>query len=59
MIKSKNGDANNFSGGSDGKESACMQETWVQSLDWEAPPEKEVSCFASGCLSTCCNFESS
>ena len=43
MIKSKNGDANNFSGGSDGKESACMQETWVQSLDWEVPPEKEMA----------------
>ena len=41
MIKSKNGD--NFSGGSDGKESACMQETWVQSLDWEAPLEKEMA----------------
>ena len=43
MIKSKNGDANNFSGSSNGKESACMQETWVQSLNWEAPPEKEMA----------------
>ena len=26
--------------GSAGKESACMQETWVQSLGWEGPLEK-------------------
>ena len=26
-----------FPGGSDGKESACNEETWVQSLGWEDP----------------------
>ena len=30
-----------FSCGSAGKESAAMQETWVQSLDWEDPLEEE------------------
>ena len=29
-----------FPGGSDGKESACNAETWVQSLGWEDPLEK-------------------
>ena len=29
-----------FPGGSDGKESVCMQETQVQSLGWEDPLEK-------------------
>ena len=31
-----------FPGGSDGKESPAMQETWVQSLGLENPLEKEV-----------------
>ena len=29
-----------FPGGSDGKESACNAETWVQSLGWEDPLER-------------------
>ena len=29
-----------FPGISAGKESACMQETWVRSLGWEGPLEK-------------------
>ena len=29
-----------FPGGSAGKESACNEETWVQSLGWEDPLEK-------------------
>ena len=32
-----------FPGGSDGKESACNGETWVQSLGWEDPLEKELA----------------
>ena len=32
-----------FPGGSDGKESACNQETWVQSLVWEDPLEKGIA----------------
>ena len=32
-----------FPGGSDSKESAVMQETWVQSLGWEDPLEKEMA----------------
>ena len=24
------------------QQSPAMQETWVQSLDWEDPPEKEI-----------------
>ena len=31
-----------FPGGSDGKESAAMQETWVRFLCWEDPMEKEM-----------------
>jgi len=30
-----------FPDSSDGKESACNQETWVQLLDWEDSWEKE------------------
>ena len=30
-------------GSSDGKESAAMQETWVLSLGWEDPLEKEMA----------------
>ena len=30
-----------FPGGSNGKESACNAETWVRSLGWEDPLEKE------------------
>jgi len=30
-----------FPGGSAGKESAAMLETWVRSLGWEDPLEKE------------------
>ena len=29
-----------FPGGSVGKESTCMQETWVQSVGWEDPLEE-------------------
>ena len=40
-----------FPGGSEGKESVCqclsMQETWVQSLDWEDPLEKEMATHSS------------
>ena len=32
-----------FPGGSDGKESAAMQETWVQFLGWEDPLEKGMA----------------
>ena len=32
-----------FTGGSDGKKSACMSETWVQSLGWEDPLEKGMA----------------
>ena len=31
-----------FLGGSDGKESAAIQETWVRSLGWEDPLEKRM-----------------
>ena len=31
-----------FPGGSDGKESAAMQDMWVRSLGWEDPMEKEM-----------------
>ena len=37
----------NFPGGSDGKESPAMQETWVQSLDWEDPLEKGMATHSS------------
>ena len=36
-----------FPGGSDGKESAAMQETWVQSLGWEDPLEKGMATHSS------------
>ena len=32
-----------FPGGSDGKESACNAETWVQSLGWEDPLEEGIA----------------
>ena len=32
-----------FPGGSDGKESACMWETWVQFVGWEDPLEKGMA----------------
>ena len=32
-----------FPGGSDGKESAAMWETWVQSLGWEDPMEEGMA----------------
>ena len=32
-----------FLGGSEGKESAAVQETWVQSLHQEDPLEKEMA----------------
>ena len=32
-----------FPDNSDGKESAAMQETWVQSLGWEDPMEKGMA----------------
>ena len=35
-----------FSGGSDGKESAC-KETWVVSLSWEDPLEEDVATCSS------------
>jgi len=31
-----------FLGGSDGKESTAILETWVQSLGWEDPLEKGI-----------------
>ena len=34
-------------GGSDGKESACNAETWVQSLNWEDPLEKGMATHSS------------
>ena len=36
-----------FPGGSEGKESACNAETWVQSLGWEDPLEKEMATHSS------------
>ena len=34
-------------GGSDGKVSGSMQETWVQSLGWEDPLEKDIASHSS------------
>ena len=34
-------------GGSDGSESACNEETWVQSLGWEDPLEKGMATHSS------------
>ena len=34
-------------GGSDSKASAAMQETWLQSLSWEDPLEKEMATYSS------------
>ena len=40
-----------FPGGSEGKASACLQETRVQPLDWEDPLEKEMATHSSiSCL---------
>ena len=36
-----------FPGGSDGKESACMRETWVRFLGWEDPLEKGTATHSS------------
>ena len=36
-----------FPGGSDGKASPAMQETWVRSLDWEDPLKKEMATHSS------------
>ena len=36
-----------FPGSSEGKESACMWETWVQSLGQENPLEKGKATFSS------------
>ena len=36
-----------FPGRSAGKESSCTQETWVQSLDWDNPLEKEKATHSS------------
>ena len=36
-----------FPGGSDYKESAPVQETWVRSLDWEDPLEKGIATHSS------------
>ena len=36
-----------FHGGSDSKQSACNQETQVQSLDWEDPLEKGMATHSS------------
>ena len=36
-----------FPGGSVGKESPAMQETWVQSLGWEESLEKERATYSS------------
>jgi len=32
-----------FPGGSDGKDSTTVQETWVRSLSWEDPLEKGMA----------------
>ena len=32
-----------FPGSSDGKESACIAQTWVQSLGWEDPVEEGMA----------------
>ena len=34
-----------FPGGSDIKRLSAMQETWVRSLGWENPPEKEMAAY--------------
>ena len=36
-----------FPGGSNGKESVCNVETWVQSLRWEDPLEEEMATHSS------------
>ena len=36
-----------FPWGSDGKESPSVQETWVQSLDWEDPLEESMAIHSS------------
>ena len=36
-----------YPGGSAGKESTCMQETWVQSLGWEDPLEEGMATHSS------------
>ena len=36
-----------FLDGSDGKESAAMQETWVQSMEWEDSLEKGMATHSS------------
>ena len=36
-----------FPGGSNGKESVCNVETWVQSLGWEDPLEEEMAIHSS------------
>ena len=36
-----------FPGGSDGKESPAMRETWVQSLDWKDPLERGMETHSS------------
>ena len=36
-----------FHGGSDGKESTRMWETWVQSLGWEDPLEEGMATYSS------------
>ena len=36
-----------FPGGLDCKESAAVQETWVQSLGWEDPLEEEMATHSS------------
>ena len=36
-----------FPGDSDAKLSACNRETWVQSLVWEGPLEKELATHSS------------
>ena len=36
-----------FPGGSEGKESTAVQETWVRSLDWEDPLEEAMATYSS------------
>ena len=36
-----------FPGGSDGKESPAMQQTWIPSLGWEGSLEKEMATHSS------------
>ena len=47
LISIRSPDLGGFPHSSDGKESACMQETWVRFLDWEVSLEKEMATHSS------------